>query len=242
LGKAGNSTRARHERRSYAFMALLVASILAPRLSDAGPAAADVARGKQIYQGVCIACHGANAEGKRELQSPALHQQESWYIVAQLEKFRAGLRGASAADTAGALMRPMALALPDETALRDVTAYIKTLKAPPPKAEIKGNVSAGAAQFATICSSCHGKDARGNPDLKTPALVGQNDWYMVAQLKKLKAGLRGGDVRDITGMQMRGMAMTLATDQAIRDVVAYIASITAGAGAGGSVAAAAPGR
>ena len=174
--------------------------------------------------------------------SPALHQQEAWYIMAQLEKFRAGLRGAAAADTAGALMRPMALSLPDEQALRDVTAFIKTLRAPPPKAGIKGNASAGAAQFAMVCSTCHGKDARGNPDLKTPALIGQNDWYMVAQLKKFKSGLRGGDVKDITGMQMRGMAMTLATDQAIADVVAHIASMTPGVAGGGKLATAAAGK
>jgi cytochrome c553 len=55
-----------------------------------------------------------------------------------------------------------------------------------------------------------------------PRLAGQSDWYLVRQLQNYRKGLRGYDPRDIFGNQMKPMAMTLASDQAINDVVAYI--------------------
>ena len=191
-----------------------------------GMTTANSVRGKELYTKICIPCHGEVAEGKRELMSPALHQQEGWYIISQLQKFREGHRGADPNDTSGALMRPMALVLPDEQAILDVTAYIKTLKGPAPKPEVKGDPKAGAGQYAIVCAACHGKNGEGNPDLKTPALAGQNDWYVVAQLEKFKKGYRGSDPKDITGLQMKGMAGTLTTDQAVRDVAAYIATLS----------------
>ena len=44
----------------------------------------------------------------------------------QLKKFKAGHRGAVAADVTGQQMRPTAIALPDEQAMMDVIAYIKS--------------------------------------------------------------------------------------------------------------------
>ena len=58
-----------------------------------------------------------------------------------------------------------------------------------------------------------------------PAVAGQNDWYLVTQLKNYKSGARGAHAKDTYGMQMRPMAMTLVDDQAILDVVAYIKSL-----------------
>jgi len=55
-----------------------------------------------------------------------------------------------------------------------------------------------------------------------PALEGQNDWYLVHQLDLFKTGLRGRAPQDVYGAQMKPMATTLATEQAVMDVVAYI--------------------
>jgi len=185
----------------------------------------DLAKGKALYTATCVPCHGAKAEGKKEFMAPALHRQEAWYLMAQLQKFRSGQRGTNAKDTGGAMMRPMAQSLPDEQALLDVATYVTSLEAPLPPAEVKGDLAAGKTQFTTICAACHGEKAEGKPELKTPALVGQNDWYLVAQLKKFKDGHRGYDPADVTGLQMKGMAATLPTDQAVQNVVAYIATI-----------------
>jgi cytochrome c oxidase subunit 2 len=188
-------------------------------------AAGDPAKGKALYAKTCVACHGDQAQGKRELNSPALHAQEPWYIQAQLQKFRAGQRGADPKDTSGSLMRPMAKALPDEQSLVDLAAYISAIEGPVASNEVKGDVAAGAATYKKICASCHGENAKGKPDVKSPALVGQNDWYVVMQLQKFKLGQRGTDPKDVSGAQMRAIAATLQTDQDIKNVAAYLATV-----------------
>ena len=45
------------------------------------------------------------------------------------------------------------------------------------------------------------------------------------QLKNYRQGLRGYDPKDTYGVQMKPMAATLASDQAVTDVVAYINSL-----------------
>jgi cytochrome c oxidase subunit 2 len=99
-------------------------------LQPAAPAATvqgDAAAGKTAYA-TCAACHGANGEGNQALNAPPLAGQHDWYIVRQLVNFKAGLRGAAAADTFGAQMRPMAATLADEAAINNVAAYLATLK------------------------------------------------------------------------------------------------------------------
>lgn len=88
----------------------------------------DKSRGETLYRS-CAACHGADGEGLEAMQSPPLAGQSDWYLVTQLQHFRAGVRGASASDAQGALMRTAAQTLTDDQAIRDVVAYINTLPA-----------------------------------------------------------------------------------------------------------------
>lgn len=76
-----------------------------------------------------------------------------------------------------------------------------------------------------VCMACHGFNGEGNPVTKSPPLAGQEDWYIVSQLKKFKEGIRGTNPKDIEGMQMRPMSMTLPDEQAMKDVAAYISSL-----------------
>jgi len=76
----------------------------------------------------CAACHGQNAEGNEVLNAPALTSIDDWYQLRQLQAFKDGIRGAHAEDTYGQQMRPMASTLSDEQAMRDVVAYIRSLK------------------------------------------------------------------------------------------------------------------
>ena len=92
------------------------------------------------------------------------------------------------------------------------------------RAELAGDPAAGAALYA-VCSACHGAEGQGNPALNAPKLAHQASWYLARQLRNFKAGLRGADSRDVYGQQMSPMAATLADDAAIRNVVAYIASL-----------------
>ena len=90
-------------------------------------AAGDAGRGKTFYA-VCATCHGPNAEGMKEMNAPGLAGREEWYIVRQLQNFRAGIRGGNPADTYGLQMAPMAQVLPDAQAMEDVAAYLNSLK------------------------------------------------------------------------------------------------------------------
>jgi len=49
-----------------------------------------------------------------------------------------------------------------------------------------------------------------------------SDWYLVTSIDKFKAGIRGTNPRNPMAMTMRGMALSLADDQAVKDVVAHI--------------------
>lgn len=86
------------------------------------------------------------------------------------------------------------------------------------------NLEAGKAHFA-VCVACHGDNARGNQALHAPRLNHLRPVYIAAQLEKFRSGIRGGEADSATAMQMAPMAATLADDQAVQDVAAYIASL-----------------
>lgn len=88
----------------------------------------------------------------------------------------------------------------------------------------QGDAATGEALYA-VCATCHGDRGEGMPDMNGPALAGREEWYLKRQLQNFKSGVRGGDSRDIYGKQMAPMAQLLQDDQAIADVVAYIASL-----------------
>jgi cytochrome c553 len=145
--------------------------------------------------------------------------------VAQLEKFRAGLRGGEGATASARQMAPMAASLPDEQALLDVAAYIASLDSAPSPATVSGDVALGGDYFNQFCGACHGPKAEGNVALHSPALAGSDDWYLMAQLKAFRDGSRGAHPEDRSGRQMRAMAAVLPSEQALADVVAFIRSL-----------------
>jgi cytochrome c oxidase subunit 2 len=85
-----------------------------------------------------------------------------------------------------------------------------------------GDPVAGQATFA-LCSTCHGAHGEGNQQLNAPKLSGQAGWYLARQLRAFKQGVRGAG--DPIAAQMAPMAATLADEAAIRNVVAYIATL-----------------
>lgn len=97
--------------------------------ADGAPTATvtgDAARGQRLYE-PCAVCHGARGEGDQAMQGPPLAGQSDWYLVTQLEHFRAGIRGSAEGDVQGALMRASSMTLDDDGAVADVVAYINTL-------------------------------------------------------------------------------------------------------------------
>ncbi|HLU07415.1 MAG TPA: c-type cytochrome [Woeseiaceae bacterium] len=81
--------------------------------------------------------------------------------------------------------------------------------------------AAGAAQYV-VCAACHGQQGEGMQALNAPKLAGQDPWYLKRQLQNFKNGLRGTHEEDVFGKQMAPMANTLATDEAIDNMVAHI--------------------
>ena len=104
----------------------LAATALISLYSTSALAVGDAATGKGLYA-TCGACHGQKAEGQQALNAPALAGQEEWYLIRQLENFKAGIRGSNPKDMYGMQMAPMAQMLATPQAMEDVAAYIKSL-------------------------------------------------------------------------------------------------------------------
>jgi cytochrome c553 len=80
----------------------------------------DAARGRSLYV-TCESCHGAKGEGNQAIGAPALAARTDWYLVTQLQNYKAGVRD-------NAQMRAIASTLSDEKSIDDVVAYINTLR------------------------------------------------------------------------------------------------------------------
>lgn len=87
----------------------------------------DPERGKTLYA-PCTACHGAQGKGNKALNAPALVHSSDWYLVRSLEKYKSGVRGWSSEDATAQVMRGMSMSLTDEQAMKDVVAYIMSLR------------------------------------------------------------------------------------------------------------------
>lgn len=114
----------------------------------------------------------------------------------------------------------------NQAEVKVVADYVATLPPAKPVATLSGgDAKAGAGSYA-VCMACHGPDGKGNPALKAPPIVGASDWYLLAQLKKFKAGVRGTNPADASGATMRPMSLTLADEQAMKNVLAHLATLS----------------
>ena len=180
---------------------------------------------QDLYDG-CVQCHGKNGEGNEKLGAPTLAGLQRWYIKAQLRKFKRSQRGWHIDDLAGKRMLPMAMALNTDEKVDLVAAYVASMPRTNPGPTLEGgNPETGKIYFA-VCVQCHGADARGNIDQFGPPLAGASDWYLLRQLQNFKAGVRGTHPGDAMGAKMRPFSMTLPTEQAMKDVIAYIGTLS----------------
>lgn len=105
-----------------------VSKLSAPKPAPSENFGGDAAKGKASFAS-CAACHGANGEGNPVLNAPALNNANDWYLLSQLKKFDKGIRGYSDADIYGKTMVASVKVLQsNEATMRDVVAYIMTLK------------------------------------------------------------------------------------------------------------------
>jgi len=85
----------------------------------------NVEHGAELYT-VCAYCHGPDGQGI-EMNAPRQAGISDWYLLGQLQNFKAGIRGGHPYDLNGKQMGLMVQTLQDEQAMRDVVAYINTL-------------------------------------------------------------------------------------------------------------------
>jgi cytochrome c oxidase subunit 2 len=183
----------------------------------------DPEAGKALFA-TCTACHGAQAEGNREVNAPKLSGQSDWYLARQLQMFKSGVRGAHEKDVYAKQMQPFAAMLADDKAINDVVAYIKTLPEVRPAANIVGDPERGRELYET-CSACHGSNGKGIWATNAPRLSNMSDWYMARQLQNFRSGIRGGHPQDFHGAQMVSMARVLKDDEAIADLLDYVRTL-----------------
>ena len=202
----------------------------APVTEPAEPIAAaaegepDLEAGKAKYEMVCAQCHGVKGEGNRQLRSPSIAALPDWFSTIQIGKFQKNWRGSSPEDVPGNLMHAIAMSL-DPEAVRDVAGYIKSLKLIPTVVTLEGgDPEKGAELFRERCMECHRYNGRGEPAFRSGQLIGLQDWYIVAQMKKFRDGKRGADEDDVDGAKMHRITERM-TDESFKDVAAHIAEL-----------------
>ncbi len=215
-------------RKSRAATLIAVVSTLSIALtacSEPSPDTASLKYSEDLYDG-CVQCHGAEGEGDQAIGAPSIAGLERWYVKRQLRGFKKGYRGFHPEDVAGKRMYPMARALDTDEKVDVISDYVASMEPTHPAPTLEGgNPETGKIYFAA-CVQCHGANARGNLDEFGPPLAGASDWYLLTQLQNFKAGVRGTQPDDAMGAKMRPFSMTLPTEQAMKDVIAYIGTLS----------------
>jgi len=208
-------------------MRLLAATIALFALAalPGGAFGQDVERGEVLFD-LCSQCHEPDGRGNQMLGAPAIAGLDQWYVLAQLQKFRSGARGRHFDDLEGMRMRPMSLTLQSEEDVQAVAAYVAQLPARSPAPVLAGGDAGRGQTLYAPCAACHGARGEGNQAVRGPALAQLDDWYLLRQIEKFKSGVRGSNPSENPDSAvMRGMSTVLGSEQAMRDVVAYIATL-----------------
>ena len=89
--------------------------------------AGNTARGKDLYNAYCSACHGTTAIGNDALGAPDLLGLSQNYLSRQYLHFAVGRRGGHHGDRYGQQMARLAKALRDPQLVGDVSTYVASL-------------------------------------------------------------------------------------------------------------------
>jgi cytochrome c oxidase subunit 2 len=182
------------------------------------PAAADPEGLAAAHWSGCASCHGEAGEGLRPKEAPGIAGQDATYIERQMRAFRSGLRGRHPDDGAGSRMTLMAAAISDDKVL---SALSRRIAAMPPVAAattLPATDVARARRIYPSCAVCHG--AAGQGGAAAPRLAGIGDWYLLAQLRKFRDGVRGYQHEDAEGQRMAALVAGLSDDD-LRAIASY---------------------
>lgn len=82
-------------------------------------------------------------------------------------------------------------------------------------------------QLFELCTQCHGAVGEGNRESLAPAIAGMPSWYVEAQLKNFKNGIRGLHAGDTGGLRMYPMSQWIRSEEDQTALAAYVASLPA---------------
>ena len=192
-------------------------------LAQGAAAKPDAAKGKEVADKICVACHGADGNSPAPA-NPKLAGQFPEYLYKQLTNFKP--KQGKKAERENPVMAGMVAPLSDAD-MQNVAAHYASQKLIPAKASNRdlaalgqkiyrgGNLATGVA----ACAGCHGPNGAGMPS-QYPRLSGQYAEYIDAQLKLFRSGARANDAN---GM-MRAVAARM-TDKEIQAVAEYAAGL-----------------
>lgn len=198
------------------WVSLLALGFLIPSISSA-----DSPGEPEPSDRFCTLCHGAKGQGNIAVSAPRLAGMEPWYLRRQLELFRSGIRGTHVEDLQGQEMQATVDNFTDES-MEDIIQWVASWDYQPAEPSIHGGDADKGRRLYQSCIACHGDSAQGKEAVNAPALAGQNDWYLLTQLKNFKAGYRGSHPDDRFGAQMKAMAQVIPDEEAMIDLVSYI--------------------
>lgn len=158
LGWTSQSEHGAEARANAARIERTLAPYSARTVVELGHDPAALTLGRNLFLNNCAACHGSDAGGAPGY--PNLTDQDwQWggspeAVVTTISDGRTGV------------MPPWGPAL-GEQGVKNMVAYVLSLQG---RKLDTGDVDAGKARFAELCSACHGADATGNPVLGAPNL------------------------------------------------------------------------
>lgn len=230
--------------------ALLLATLLMAGSATAADEEIDIEAGATLWE-FCAFCHNAGGFGQQRSDAPKVAGDPAWYTERQLHKFRTRVRGSHPDDQPGLQMVIYAYPLIDDAAIRNMAAFIETLEVDPvdPAPDrMVGRPRNRPYEWDTIlapadtgqepdlangetlfeaCAVCHGAQGEGIEVLGGTRLDNKQDWYLERQLRYFKHGARGGENDDLYG-QLMAQQGTPETDQDIKDVIAFIMTLSKG--------------
>jgi len=181
-GTLGWTSRGEHELQSRANAARIektLAPFTARNVVELGHDPAALAIGRNLFLNNCAACHGSDGGGAPGF--PNLSDKDWLWggdadtVVATISNGRMGVMPAwgPVLGTQG---------------VENVLDYVFSLQGRKLEA---GDVEAGKAKFAELCSACHGADARGNPVMGAPNLTDRT-WLHGGALDTVRATIANG--------------------------------------------------
>ena len=216
-----NSSTGRGLLAGVALMSSLLSAPNASAQDKAAAAQADLAKGRQVVEAVCSACHAVDGDSTISA-NPRLAGQHAAYLYRQLVDFAKPAEDKSA--RVSSVMAGFASQLSDADR-RNVSAYFAAQTPKAATARNKETLSLGqriyragiAEKSVPACAGCHSPNGAGIP-IQYPRLGGQHADYTEAQLKAFRDGTRRNNA------PMMQIAARL-SDSEIKAVADYIGGL-----------------